>query len=779
MTRPIAATIATSCALGIVEFREALDAPLGLFDPDEIREAFDGDLHQLRDLLQSAIKKALELTGEEDWWPHVHALFDDFIVVEQKDGKLLRYGYTVNGTDARLEPPVEVQKTFEPVEKTATSMIEAAHPGQLFIEAGDASYRIRVIQAGISGNRNFYSDAVLKEAVPMFEGVRVLVKSDAEHLSGQGKDVRNLIGAISDPVFVEGASPDTGEIHATLKMIEPDGPLAIKIREAWNRGLSSLFGFSIDASAVAKKTTRDGVVVREAKKFTKVRSVDLIVEPGAGGGVIDLVEAQQENRVMDRDQIIAMLEARGLLKGKNVDQMTDDELSQIFTEAWNAEKDDEEEGSGADTGTATLTEAVRMIEARSDMCERVNASSLPTKAKEKLIAQFKEAETFTEADVNDAIKTEAEYLASFTESGTVRGLGDGPVIQMGETRFEKVEQMFEAFFDPDHKDHRHARSFRECYQQVTGDVRVTGQLRNCDSGRFTEALNAASFGDVLGDSITRRMLADYNTQSQYDVWRPYANIVSVSDFRTQERTRWGGYGDIPVVAESGAYTALGSPTDEKASYAAAKRGGTEKITLEMIKNDDVGVIRQIPIKLSRSAKRTLGKFVLDFMVTNPVIYDGVTLFHATHGNLGAAALSAASIAAGRLAMKEQTEQDSGDKLSIPPKYLWVPDTLEEAAVDLFRRNTENDKTFVQSLSLEIMPVWYWTDANDWVLSADKNDIPSFELGFMDGQEEPELFVQDSPTVGSMFSNDETTYKLRHIYGGAQTDYRGVYKAVVA
>ena len=139
----------------------------------------------------------------------------------------------------------------------------------------------------------------------------------------------------------------------------------------------------------------------------------------------------------------------------------------------------------------------------------------------------------------------------------------------------------------------------------------------------------------------------------YDVWRGLATTVPINDFRTQERTRFGGYGDLPAVAESAAYGALGSPTDEKASYAVTKRGGTEDVTLEMIKNDDVGVIRQIPVKLSRSAKRTLGKFVLDFLADNPAIYDGVNLFHASHGNLGAAALDKTSLR-GRLAMLSQT-----------------------------------------------------------------------------------------------------------------------------
>jgi len=162
-----------------------------------------------------------------------------------------------------------------------------------------------------------------------------------------------------------------------------------------------------------------------------------------------------------------------------------------------------------------------------------------------------------------------------------------------------------------------------------------------------------------------------------------------------------------------------------------------------------------------------------------VIYDGKALFHADHGNLGSAALASGSLAAARLTMKKQTEKDSGDRLSIPPRFLWVPDDLEEVAFDLFRRNTNTESNFTQSLPIQVRPVWCWTDANDWCLSADKADIPSIEVGFLDGTEEPEILIQDDPRSGSVFSNDVITYKLRHVYGGVVTDFRGLYKSVVA
>jgi hypothetical protein len=676
------------------------------------------------------------------------------------------------------------------------------------VELGDAGakkFLIRVIRAGASGNGNFYPDAALREALSMFNGARVFSKSDEEHLAGKGKDFRNLVGRLTEAKFVAGAGgQDTGEIQAVLELLQPTGPIATKLREAWDRGMAELFGFSIDA--VARTRTRNTAKgpLREAKSFTRVNSVDLIVEPGAGGEVINLIEAKADGAVAEengmRDIIIRQIEAKRpeLLKGKDKAAraaLTDEELETLLTEAMKpaeADADPVKPGKEAQPGKdgeidveKRVAEAIDRANKRADrkvaIRTSIGASQLPDGAKARLTETMAKrvdaGEDVTDAIVREAIKDEGEYLAEAGGGGQVRV--PFASIPPGGSQAEKNEHMLEAFFDREHKDHRHAQSFKTIYVHLTGDERVTGRLSNCDGARLREALNSGSFADVLGNSMTRQMVKDYNLQSNLDAWRRIVDVVPIGDFRTQERTRFGGYGQLPIVAESAPYVPMTSPDDEKATYAVQKRGGTESVTLEMIKNDDVGAIRRIPTKMSRAAKRTLSIFVFDFIRLNPVIYDGVALFHATHNNLGAAALAAASLAARRLAMLKQAEAGSLEPLNIGPKTLLVSPDQEETAVNLFNRNTNLDKTFIQTMTLDIIPVWYWTDANDWALAADPADIPGLEIGFLDGKEEPEMFIQDNPTVGSMFTNDQVTYKIRHIYGGAVADFRAFDKSVVA
>lgn len=473
----------------------------------------------------------------------------------------------------------------------------------------------------------------------------------------------------------------------------------------------------------------------------------------------------------------------------NPETIGDDELVKLHEAVCGTQPAGEPVREAQGDNTPVTRAELQMLQLRQTASTKIAASKLPQAAKDRLQADFAGRERFVEADVETAIKAEGDYLARFTESGSVRVpmFGQGS-IQVGD-RSVTVKDMLDAFFDPAHKNHRDVHSFKECYVEITGDRKITGELKNCDMGRlaeamgegFREAIASTTFADALGDSITRRMQAIYTGMTQLDAWRKACVTTSVNDFRTQERVRIGGYGNLPAVAQGADYLALTSPGDDKATYAATKRGGIETVTLEAIMNDDVQAIRRIPLELALAAKNTLYEFVFDFYRTNPNIHDGAALYTVGRGNLFTVALSAAEYATHRLAMLKMTRAGSSKRLATPPKYLMVPFELEETAYNLFVRNQNLDPNFVGTLNPEIIPVSYWTDANDWVTTCDQAVLPILELGFLQGKEDPELFVQDMPNVGSMFNADKLTYKIRHVYGGGVLvdGEKGTTKAVVA
>ncbi len=246
----------------------------------------------------------------------------------------------------------------------------------------------------------------------------------------------------------------------------------------------------------------------------------------------------------------------------------------------------------------------------------------------------------------------------------------------------------------------------------------------------------------------------------------------------------GGYGVLPAVNEGAPYQSLTSPGDEEATYALTKRGGTEDLTLEMIANDDVRAIQRIPVALGRAAAQTLYRFVWDILPTNAnVSYEAVALFHTSHGNTAAGALSQTSLTAGRVAMRSQAAYgDTSDILSIVPKFLVVPNELEELAFQLSRSvvavpSTPAGPSDTPNIHQGITPIVidYYTDANDWYLIADPMDVPTIEIGFYLGRQEPDLFTQSDQSVGSMWNADKLSYKIRHIYSGTVLDHRAFYR----
>lgn len=802
------------------ELIAALAACGGLRTPGAVETALreaaaapERDFRQLIDLVRSAIGAVVypsKPVGER--WISLEAIYADRAIVELA-GRKYQYGYTVtatpSGDQVTLAAPVEVIETYVPTvpaDKTVVreAVAVAVASDQAFREAQDGAIEVTLIRAGRSINGNYYPDATLREAAPMFEGVRVFAKSDDQHVAGKGKDVRNLIGGIYSVRFVEGKVPDTGTLVGTFKALDPTDTAVVKMTEAVKRGMQGLMGLSIDATARTKRRKEGTETLREAVKFTKVHSVDLIVEPGAGGGLDRLTEAAADHTIPNEEgtamplwkqRMLEAIKAKDPAKHAAINPATisDDEVVNLHEAVCGP--------LVPPNGQARMTEAVgddapvtradlQVFTLRGAARERIAGSKLPQAAKERLQAQIATAgaDRLTEAAVGDLIKAEGDYIARFTESGTVRVPDFVRGTSSEQDRPAAIRDMLDAFFDPAHANHRTVHSFRECYIEITGDRRVTGDVRDVDMSRLAESLgvmresvSSSTWADALGDSITRRMQAVYTGLTDLDAWRRVATSGPVNDFRTQERVRIGGYGNLPAVAQGAAYTALTSPGDDKATYAVTKRGGTEDVTLEAIRNDDVQALRRIPVELALAAKNTLYEFVFDFYRTNPVIHDAVALYHASRGNLFSAAFTAAEYSAHRLAMLTRTRAGSGKRLATPPKTLLVPFELEESAFNAFQRATNLDKTFVQSNVPDIVGVSYWTDASDWCTVADPMVLPVVEIGFLDGREDPELFVQDTPNVGSMFSNDKVTYKIRHIYGGAVLvdGEKGTTKAVVA
>lgn len=378
---------------------------------------------------------------------------------------------------------------------------------------------------------------------------------------------------------------------------------------------------------------------------------------------------------------------------------------------------------------------------------------------------------------------------------------DIPWLTIGATESEKIQAAMDKAFgvkvDDKFKNLPPFPGIRAAYAHITGDSEVTGvpgeegRRRGEEFMKFMRlpaAYSSKSFTYVLGNSMYRRLIQDYKAVT-------YSEDVLISlkrnaeNFKTLESVHIGYFGDLPDVSpETGDYTEITMVTDEEISYALNQKGCILTVTRKAVINDDLRSYETLVSKVGRAARRTFAQRGWDKIINNATYKgDGLNVFHASHGNLGSLALTNDSTGIATLtnrlaAMYAQVEKNSGAKICLEPKYLWVPRELLEIAKALNlpwpMANTVNPHAGLFGKNHErIITNKLTTDPNDWGLIADPNDCELLEVAFLNGREEPEFFTANDPQAGQMFVADKVQYKLRHEYEWEIADYRGFDKSV--
>ena len=296
------------------------------------------------------------------------------------------------------------------------------------------------------------------------------------------------------------------------------------------------------------------------------------------------------------------------------------------------------------------------------------------------------------------------------------------------------------------------------------------------------AIVAADFPNILLNSMTKRLLQDW-AELGIDGLKMLYTSVPISDFKQQDRVREGYFGELSAVGEDAGYTEIAHPTDEHISYTLGKYGNLLSISEETIRNDDLGAIARFPGRLARAGRWTLKNFITNFFKNNPnYTADAVAWFNVAHNNLQSVALSQDALITAEIALMTQTEKDSGEPLGLSLDWIMVPPQLKATAIQINQTNTAGSNAFFQRFGANnerIIVNEKLTDVTDWYYGTAQENAPFLELGFLDGIENPQIFLANQPTIGRQFTNDELQYKVKMAFAGAITDFRGVGKAVVA
>lgn len=712
-----------------------------------------------------------------------------------------------------------------------------------------------IIEPGISSStpRFYWSEEVLSASAEIFSGVDInayeLTADFFSHLPipdvGLLEDVKRYLVA-KKVGWVEKAWWEEGVgIKAIIHFLPEHAWLPKALQHGIEQGNNSVLGLSVDTRIKGVEVNVDGWTVIWVLKIQSASSVDVVTYPAAGGKFLRAVAAlnhNMEGNRMDREKLLKLIEQSrpDLLAGKDRAALSEDEILDLARMAMEKPAagtpgDGDENGRRAAQGIspediktqiqAAIDGVTSQYEQRAacgrTLAKTLEDSGLPRPARRRIEKQF-DGRAFEQTELENAVKEEKEYLAAMAGPGDAPW-GDQTRVTMGLCMRDKVQMAVDKAFGLTQEDMQsfarmsrlngkpffedlrvaqaeefnavpHPGSLRELYTLLTGDPDVTGFFNRDKLPaelRAAQDISSSTFSYVLGNTLGRRMVKDYlavNFQEDLliSIRKP------VRDFRTQEATLVGYFGDLDTVdPETADYQEISAVTDEESTYTIGQKGNILTITRKTIINDDISLIQRLVSRIGRAARRTHAQYVWNFWVNNGTCSDGTAWFTVGHGNLGSTALSFSQAVADYIVLGKMTEKDSGKRIgwlddpSIKPTLIYPVDlvaTGESIVNDEFYYSSNDLTTKTRNpLKGKIAgaQVSLLTDLTDWGLLMPASAVDIVEMGYLNGRQEPEMFVADTPQSEQVFVADKIRHKIRHEYAGAVIDYRSGTKQVVA
>lgn len=283
----------------------------------------------------------------------------------------------------------------------------------------------------------------------------------------------------------------------------------------------------------------------------------------------------------------------------------------------------------------------------------------------------------------------------------------------------------------------------------------------------------SDFPYILATTANKTLLAAFDAAQK--TYEPIVRRVSVPDFNARYEVRMGENPSLDEVNEHGEFK-RGTLTESRESYQIKTYGKVIGITRKTIINDDLGAFTRIPAQWGNSVAQKQSDIVWSLITSNAAMADGVTLFHANHGNLGTSgAPSVDTLAAGFVAMAKQKGLDGKTVLNVQPRYLLAPvslayGTLAKLFGPIVPEAVANVRPqYMSNLQIIAEPRLDTASAYNWYLAADPSSVGGLIVAYLDGNEAPFF---DS-RVG--FDVDGVELKCRIDFGAAVTEYRGLYK----
>lgn len=299
---------------------------------------------------------------------------------------------------------------------------------------------------------------------------------------------------------------------------------------------------------------------------------------------------------------------------------------------------------------------------------------------------------------------------------------------------------------------------------------------------------SAAFPAIMDQTIRKSLVEIYNKVPT--TFQAFTTKGTLPDFKETADHEYviGGVGDFLKVPENGEIKPDAPRTELLPTRKLDTYGKQFSMTRQAFINDDIGFLTKVPGLYATAAKKTIDKQVYNILFSNPMIFDGKTLFHADHKNLvsgNGAAPSQQTIQAAILQMQKQTDQ-FGDAIYMSPRTIVVGVGYEFDLAVILRSaqvvgSSNNDINPLYNYPLQIVqsPVLNaLAGANKcpWFMIADSSSARGIQVDYLNGQETPTVRRMEVPgTLGFVWD-------IYLDWGISVRDFRGIIKnpgAVIA
>jgi len=208
---------------------------------------------------------------------------------------------------------------------------------------------------------------------------------------------------------------------------------------------------------------------------------------------------------------------------------------------------------------------------------------------------------------------------------------------------------------------------------------------------FTRSAGMQGAADypLIAFGVANRILGHTYQEAASAIEQKLVTYGTATDFRPVTEIQRGGIPNLQPLTEHGEIQSV-STVEAGTSWKLGTYAGRLDLTRTLLINDDKGFFGAVAADMGRAARRTETQAIVDLLVANPTMADGVALFHVDHGNLGTGSTPAGLTLRDAILSMQTQRGIGGEIIGITPAYLVVAPELQFMAAALLATITKTD-----------------------------------------------------------------------------------------